>query len=249
MNKLFVDRKGLNDQAYMKTNKIVDTYNKYSTVIWKNGILEISEKATTIRSFRLHKPKRLKINIKILETDETIQTNNNILGKNSFILIEDKLLKIPVELATNEKLNYYLCNLIENGDVFKLNNNCDIQNLNISVGTNYLKDYILQPRLGDGLYIEIHNTPHFHQPLNSDCGGYLILGKIKRDELILTAFRIPFGKAIYTPPNIHHCDACLVGEYNVIYTITEKYKTYLIYNEDNKQFVDVEFIDYSIFNK
>lgn len=248
MNKLFVNRIGLNYEAYMKTIKIVDTFDKYSQVIWQNNNLKISEKPITIKGFKLYKPKRLKINIKILDTDETIKTNNNILGKNSFILIEEELIKIPVEVATDEKLNYYLCSLIENGDIFKLNNNCAIQNLNIVVGSNYFKDYILQTELGNGLYIETHDTPHFHQPLNSDCSGYLIIGKIKKDELILTAFKIPFGKAIYTPPRIYHCDACLVGEYNVIYAITENYKTYLIYNEDNKKIVDVEFIDYSVYN-
>lgn len=248
MNKLFVNRIGLNDEAYMKTIKIVTTFDKHSLVIWQNNNLEISEKPLTIKGYKLHKPKRLKINIKIIETLETLETNNNILGKNSFIIIEEQLIKIPVEVATNDKLNYYFCNLIENGDVFKLNNNSDIQNLNIEVGSNYFKDYILQTELGNGLYIETHDTPHFHQPLNSACSGYLILGKIKKDELILTAFKIPFGKAIYTPPHAYHCDACLVGEYNVIYTITENYKTYLIYNEDNKKMVDVQFIDYNNFN-
>jgi hypothetical protein len=64
----------------------------------------------------------------------------------------------------------------------------------------------------------------------------------------MTAFSIPFGKAIYIPPNTYHCDACLIGDYNVIYTITGNYKTYLIYNEDSKKFTDVEFIEYDKFN-
>ena len=32
MEKLFVNRKGKNNEAYMKTNKIIDTFNKYSAV-------------------------------------------------------------------------------------------------------------------------------------------------------------------------------------------------------------------------
>jgi len=248
MDKLFVNRKGKNNEAYMKTNKIIDTFNKYSKVIWKNNNLLISNEELTIKNIKLIKPRRNKINIKIIENDEIIETNkiiesnNNILGKNLFILINDEILKIPVEVATNENLNYYLCSLIENGDTFNLYNNNDIQNINISIGNNYFKDYILQSGLGDGLYIEIHDTPHFHQPLNSNCYGYIIIGKIKKDVLIMTAFSIPFGKAIYIPPNTYHCDACLIGDYNVIYTITGNYKTYLIYNEDSKKFTDIEFI-------
>lgn len=245
MDKLFVNRMGLNDEAYMKTNYIVNRFEKYSKVIWRNNNLETCEKNITIKDSRLLKPKRLKINIQIKEINENVE-NNNILGKNSYIFIENELLKIPIEVATEKKLNYYFCNLIEDGDIFKLNNKSEIQNFNISIGQNYFKDYILQNGLGNGIYIETHDTPHFHQPLNSNCSGYLIIGKIKRDELIITAFKIPFGKAIYIPPNTYHCDACLVGEYNVIYTITEKYKTYLIYNENNKNFVDVQFIDHSI---
>ena len=246
MDKLFVNRIGLNDEAYMKTIKIVNTFEKNSNVIWKNNNLEISEKNITIKGFRLRKPKRIKITIQIKDTDETVQMDNNILGKNSFIFIENEILKIPIEVATDEKLNYYFSNLIENGDIFKLYNKSDIQNLTIQVGPNYFRDYILQEGLGNGLYIETHDTPHFHQPLNNNCSGYLILGKIKRDELIITAFKIPFGKAVYMPPHTYHCDACLVGEYNVIYTVTENYKTYLIYSENNKKFVDVEFIDYNL---
>jgi hypothetical protein len=246
MNKLFVNRIGLNNEAYMKTIKLVNTFNKYSKLIWENNMLEISDKPITIKGFKMNKPKRLKINIKILEEqDESLELNNNILGKNSKMFIENESLNIPVEIATNDKLNYYLCNMIENKDVFNLNNNSDISCFNIKIGYNYLKDYILQPGLGDGLYLETHDKPHFHQPLNQDCSGYLVLAKIKRDELIITAFTIPYGKAVYTPSNVFHCDACLIGDYNVIYSLTDNYKTYLVHNEYNKKIVNVEFTDYS----
>jgi hypothetical protein len=244
MNKLWVNRIGSNNEAYMKTISIVNTFNKYSKVIWKNNNLEISEKPITIKGYKLSKPKRLRINIKLIEnTDMYIESDNNILGKNSIMLIDVDLLKIPVEIATHEKLNYYLCDIIDNGDVFNLNNNTDISCFNIKIGSNYLDDYILQPKLGDGLYIETHDKPHFHQPLNADCSGYLLLAKIKRDELIITAFKIPYGKAVYIPSYVLHCDACLVGDYNVIYSLTENYKTYLIYNELNEKMVHVQFID------
>lgn len=246
MNKLFVNRIGLNNEAYMKTIRIENTFDTNSKVIWKNNTLKITDKPVTIKPYKLNKPKRIKINIKISENNISTESNNNILGVNNYIFIEDEILKIPVEIATNYKLNYYLCSLIEDGDVFKLENNNIIQNFYIKVGENYLKDYILQSKLGDGLYIEKHNAPHFHQPLNNKCTGYLILGKIKRDELILTAFSIPYGKAVYTPSNIFHCDACLIGDYNVIYSIAENYNTYLIYNEMNKKIVNVEFIDYNL---
>ena len=246
MNKLFVNRIGLNEEAYMKTIRIENTFDKNSKVIWENNTLQITDKNITIKGYKLNKPKRIKIGIKIVENQEIIESNNNILGSNKFIFIEDETLKIPVEIATNNKLSYYLCNLIENGDIFNLYNNNIIQNFNIKVGSNYLNDYILQKGFGDGLYIEKHDSPHFHQPLNSNCTGYLLLGKIKKDELILTAFIIPYGKAVYIPSNVLHCDACLVGDYNVIYTITENYKTYLIYNEYNKRFVNIEFINYNL---
>ena len=44
----------------------------------------------------------------------------------------------------------------------------------------------------------------------------------------LSAFKIPYGTAFYTPPFVVHCDAFLVGKYTVAYTATPNFQTALL---------------------
>ena len=67
--------------------------------------------------------------------------------------------------------------------------------------------------------------------MNKFSRGYIILGKEKDGNVELSAFKIPFGKALYVNKNVIHNDCFLIGNYNVIYTNTENYKTVLLVNE------------------
>ena len=60
------------------------------------------------------------------------------------------------------------------------------------------------------------------------------MGKKLKDSYQLTAFKIPFGYAIYTGPNVIHADSFLIGDYSVVYSITENYSTVLIQNKEGK---------------
>ena len=72
----------------------------------------------------------------------------------------------------------------------------------MSVGATYAAEYIMN---GTGAYLKWHDVPHLHMPLNDKCEGRLVLGVIKQDTLKLSAFRIPFGKAIFmTPYTLHN---------------------------------------------
>ena len=102
----------------------------------------------------------------------------------------------------------------------------------IDVGKSYISDYIY--KYAGGAYIEYHNTPHIHMPLNSDCTGYLILGKkINTNTFRISAFNIPFGSALYIYPFVLHNDCFLVGNYLVAYTKTDVYSTVRLINQNN----------------
>jgi hypothetical protein len=101
----------------------------------------------------------------------------------------------------------------------------------MSIGPNYVEKWIWNKDVGE--YLEYHDRPHLHVPMNEDASGYLILGKLVGKECYcLTAFSIPYGYGIYTPPNIIHSDAHLVGKYLTVYSKTESYSTVILKNKD-----------------
>ena len=106
----------------------------------------------------------------------------------------------------------------------------------MSIGVDYVNDFINNKDLGGGQYLEYHDTPHYHAPLNSDNKGYIILGKMNdyKTKIRLSAFLIPYYKGLYTPGNIIHNDANLIGRWLVVYSKTENYSTVLLRDtEDN----------------
>ena len=110
----------------------------------------------------------------------------------------------------------------------------------MTIGKNYYEGYIKGK--DKGIYLEYHDTGHFHMPLNEQCSGFLLLGKkmayCKRTyehQIYLTGFEIPYGYAIYTPPNTIHCDLFLTGKYKVAYTMTNNYSTAIIKNKETKK--------------
>jgi len=167
------------------------------------------------------------------------QDNTNILGNSCIFDSYFYSLKIPIEKATNKNLSYYGAKLVENYQDIEWSDELPV--FEMEIGDKYLDDYILQENYGKGFYLEYHNTPHFHKPLRNDSRGHLILGKkVSQIEYHLTAFEIPYGYGIYTPPYTIHNDCCLIGKYLVIYTKTNKYSTANLYYKD--QLVNINFI-------
>ena len=102
----------------------------------------------------------------------------------------------------------------------------------------YKKDFLMQKYGGGGIFVETHEFPHIHIPLSKSCGGYIVIGKqLSETEFNFTAFRIPFGYALYTPSNTIHGDGTLVGEYGL--TVADPSMitadTVLVYNENTKE--------------
>jgi hypothetical protein len=166
-------------------------------------------------------------------TSANISTNNNsnILGDNKVIDIQQGTLTIPIVETSDLNLSFYSAKLLQKNDVIRFDIKNSMPITIVDIGKNYVEHFLLNKDKGGGCYLEYHDTPHFHMPLNDQATGHLILGKIINNTCHLSAFKIPLGKAIYTPPNIIHCDGYLVGEYLVVYTITEKYSTVLLHSE------------------
>ena len=164
--------------------------------------------------------------------DQTVKlhtTSSNILG-NSGRLQLDYDLEIPCSDISH--IEFYSAILVQQGDIIQFDTDTELPICIVHIGKNYVERYIMME--AGGVYLEYHNRPHFHMPLNSMSSGYLILGKKVGDEIMLSAFRIPFEYGVYIPPNIIHNDLFLVGEYLVVYSKTEQYSTVLLQNRFGK---------------
>ena len=156
----------------------------------------------------------------------------NILGKNVKLIVDEAVLQVPLIDPEPEYLAYYGAAILKWGDIVEFAN--DTYPIWVmELGTDYVQDYIMNRDLGAGMYLEYHNDkPHFHMPLSRDSGGFYLLGKkISADVYHFSAFRIPYGKAIYTKKGALHSDAGLTGQRWIVgYDISEDFSTALIYD-------------------
>ena len=232
---IFINRRGLSENASMVTNELIRIYKPYSVIYLKNGkLIETTDFDYKIPQSYSSIPPNIVINGKL---DDYIQTteNNNILGKNQIMKLDNRSeIIIPIAETTDQHLAFFGCKLIKNDIPFELKNEIEMPLFHVSIGEKYVEDYLLNDTHGGGFYIERHNTPHYHQSMNKTNRGYLILGKQITNGILLSKFAIPHECAIYTPSNTYHSDAYLIGDYLVIYNKTDDYNTYVLKTSDNK---------------
>lgn len=230
---IFVNRFGSTNDSFMISCKIIDLYNINQNLLFINNTLHRIHYEDYKNTIFIKKPNHIKINglwIKNIDNNKTF-LNNNILGNNGlFIIDNNEDIYIPIE--SNIYLSYYGAILLKNGDSFNLNNNKILPLFKMNIGKNYVKNYLLDEKYGGGFYIEYHDLPHYHQPVNENSSGFIILGNLKNNSLFLTSFKIPYKHALFIPSNILHSDAYLIGEYNVIYGKTNKYSTVIFKNKN-----------------
>jgi hypothetical protein len=239
-NDIFVDRKGITNNAFMKTVKLIDVFNQPNQNLLFDGFNIKNTNCLSNRTDFNSYPDIAYVQIagqfiKLKDNGDNKNLEvhpNNILGSSDLFIYNDNF-EIPEVLTNQATLNFYGCKLIKSGDVFNLQNNKPMPLFEITVGPEYVQNYLLQENLGNGFYIESHNTPHFHQPLNSNSAGYIILAKRFENQLIMSKFKIPLGHGLYTPPYVYHSDAYLIGDYNVIYNKADDYKTFMFRNNNN----------------
>lgn len=234
-----VDRNGSTEESNMTTkglNGVVKNGITYKLTIDGFKIVEGSGELLTSTEMNGDPPPHVEIQ-GTWDRDKTREGEEaNILGGNGVFYINEKgkELRVPLVTATEENLAYYNARLLRMGDCvrFSLSENFPITVMN--VGQNYVDDYLMKK--GGGFYMEHHNQPHFHMPMDEDANGFYLLGKKVEDNLYhFTAFRIPYGSAVYTNNDAIHCDAGLVGNYLVGYTIAREYSTVLLRSSEGER--------------
>ena len=226
--RLMVDRIGSSQSARMVTNGIVGfvepnkiyqlTHGSLSPV--KHGHVKVLPEA-------ISPPLKESVGI-WSSTVEHICGVSNILGGNGSYQLEeqDNELIIPIAETTAEHLSFYNCRLIKENEFITFESSESLPVFTMEIGKDYIEDYLMNPEAGGGAYLEVHDKPHLHMPLNSKASGHLIIGrKIHQGKRIFSAFEIPFGYAVYMPPWTIHSDAQLTGKYMVIYSVASKFST------------------------
>lgn len=231
---IIVKREGICPNSFMKTETIISEIFPYKYYTILDNKLQITNENYIYQNNKIelstHIPKHIKI-YGIWNDDISLSFgDSNILGSNGLFITKEKQLTIPIDETTDENLGYYNAKLHKIGDNIEFESNQLLPLTIIDVGDNYIDGYIYP--IGNGVYCEKHNTPHYHQPLSPSCGGYLIIGKEFENGLELTAFTIPYGYGIYTPPYTIHNDSFLKGKYLVVYAKSETYSTVLFRTEN-----------------
>jgi len=236
--KILVDRKGNIPDSYMKTTDILGHVETGNTYILKDNGLELTKATKTIEIIETNQSSNNQpLNTMILKNRWNSENkfkvdNSNILGLNVEFVVDTDTMSIPIEETNQTNLSYFGAHLLKHGDIITINSPYPIPITKIEIGKNYIDGYLLTD-MGGGCYLEYHDTPHLHMPVNSNSSGYLILGKETDSIIHLAAFQIPYGYAIYTKPFTIHCDAFLVGQYIVLYTVTPNYSTALLRHNGN----------------
>ncbi len=142
--------------------------------------------------------------------------NANLFAGMGVILVPGNL-RIPVLTANKKNVQFYGLKLIANQEKFLVSSQqCPIVLMEYNYKHNYRKDFLLQEQGGGGFYIEKHQFPHIHIPLEDSSGGYILVGKQhSATSFSFTAFHIPFGYALYTPSGAIHGDGTLIGRYAI----------------------------------
>lgn len=241
---IIVNRIGKSANSYMKTKRIIrEITPQMNHRIMFGDIIPLPE-STIIPRYNYEEtiPKYIDVPCKWLDdkTKRIKNNNNNILGDLGVLFTNSKI-DVPINVANHNNVKYYSAELYNMFDIINFRCVEPLPLTYMSIGVDYVKDYIEQYSYGGGQYLEFHNNPHFHTPLNSECEGYYILGKTFHNTLRLSAFEIPLYKALYTPGYMVHSDANLVGNWLVIYSKTDTYSTVLLRDADDKM-TKIEFV-------
>ena len=241
---LTVNRQGASPESYMRTENYLGyvepnkTYRLQTDGMYEGNDLNVKPLPEPI------KPPLTQLTGDWQTTVDLTIDDANILGGNGRYLLNEgeNTLNIAIAEATPEHLAYYHSHLVKVGDAIQFETSGNLPLTVTSVGKDYPQDYLLNPELGGGAYLEVHDRPHFHMPLDESCAGYLIIGKRNSQGLDeISAFQVPFGYGIHMAPWAIHADSYITGRFMVIYSATPDFSTVIV-RQKNGNLANINFI-------
>lgn len=140
--------------------------------------------------------------------------------------------QIPAVVATRENVKFYGLTLLGEGDRLTINTDYDVALIEYDYKKNYRDEFLTERKGGGGYFVERHDFPHLHVPLDDKCGGYIVIGKqMSKRRFAFTAFQIPHRHGLYSPSGTIHGDGTIVGNHAITVARTSaKADTVLFYN-------------------
>lgn len=228
---LVVDRRGASDNAFMRTECVLGYVDP-------DTVYRVGRKGLTPDAMAplADMPPALVPDFAVMDGswESEIDYKNddaNILGGNGrYVLPNDqRALNIPEVESTPAHLAFYGCRLVKVRDTVSFDANAPLPVTIISIGKTYTSDYLSREEHGGGEFLEVHDRPHFHMPLDKKATGHMLVGKTGADGVrVLSAFRIPLGYGFLTPPWAIHADSHLIGRFLVVYSVAKHFSTVII---------------------
>ena len=237
VDQIVVDRCGDDPQSYMRTEDIIGhvapgaPYRIDADRLSRVGGETRSRSASAVPDIP---PPHVRLRGIWNATEDVESSNANVFGGLGTLTLSQSDFDIPEAPSSEPALAYYGARIYQHGDIVEF---AASQNMPVTVtsfGPTYASGFLHVDGLGSGSFIEHHVPPHLHMPLERSASGYLLLGRSDGDDYQLSAFRIPYGTAIYTPANVLHADPYLVGRYLVVYAATEQYSTVVFRSQDGR---------------
>lgn len=241
IDNIVVHRMGDDDQSYMITEDVIGYVapgTSYQVTLGGLVPTETPAARKTKRNEQGSIPPHVRVSGTWTTADDTNAGDANILGGFGTLALDRSVLEIPEAAATVDALAYYDCHLIKLGDSIEFETDANLPVTLMNIGSTYVEHYLKLEEKGGGTYIEYHDRPHFHMPIDETASGHMILGHSRDGDFVFSGFKIPFGYAIYTSPYVLHADAYLVGNFLVIYSVTDDFSTVIMRTAD-RRLVDV----------
>lgn len=235
---IMINRIGKSKESFMVTNRIIQNIypNTPYKVLIKNLLPLQETKSHVINSINndiYTIPKYIDINCEWNNKRSIVNNNSNLLGNFGKVLINNEI-NIPINTANKGNVSFYGAKLFNIFEILYFKSKDTLPLTEMIIGKDYVKNFIEQKEYGGGQYLEYHDNPHYHSPMQSDNKGYYILGKkINNNKIRISAFSIPYLTGIYTPGFVIHSDANLVGKWMVVYSKTNIYSTVLMRDNDD----------------
>ncbi len=236
LSDLIVDRRGRDDDSYMRTEDITGQVvpgAPYALV--PGGLRPVPAETPDTPTPTPVEPPHALIQGAWHRDGARASGEASILGTlDDFVLPAGvERVAVPLVTARAEWVAFYDSRLLAHGDIVRFPADAELPVTITAVGATYVDGYLMRPELGGGTYLEVHDRPHFHMPVGEASGGGFLLGKpVGGDEYKVTAFRIPPGHGIVTGPGAIHNDAHLIGRFVVIYSLTPDFSTAILRRAD-----------------
>ena len=103
-------------------------------------------------------PKYLKVKGDWASAKSHASKEANVLGGFGTFWVNQSVLNLPLEEASEDNLEYYNSKFVRKGDLVKIISHKNLPTSVVRFDRNYVDGYLTRPQLGGGFYLEVHDA-------------------------------------------------------------------------------------------